>query len=102
MCIRDSDMAGGYGVAIASEPPAALRFATQADPAESKLEAVPDSELKTLGAGTQVIHWTPETNMREALAVSGAGREFWTLFAALALGVACCETFVAGRFSAPK
>jgi hypothetical protein len=97
---EDTDMAGAYGIAIASEPPEGLRFAVQAD--AEKLEAAPDGELKTLGAGTQVIHWTPETNMREALAMTGAGREFWVLFAALALGVACCETYVAGRFSAPK
>jgi hypothetical protein len=98
----DTDMAGAYGVAIASEPPADLRFAAQADAAEAKLDPVPDSELKSLGTGTQVIHWTPETNIRAALAVSAAGREFWTLFAALALAVACCETYVAGRFGAPK
>jgi hypothetical protein len=96
----DTDIAGAYEVAIASEPPATLRFATQAAPAV--LDQIPDSELKTLAPGTRVIHWTPETNMREALAITGEGREFWTLFALLALGVACCETFVAGRFSAPK
>jgi hypothetical protein len=40
--------------------------------------------------------------MRQALGFSGSGREFWTLLATLALGVACCETFLAGRFSASK
>jgi hypothetical protein len=98
----DTDMAGAYGVAIDSEPPAKLRFAAQPDPAESKLEPIPDMELLSLAPGTQVIHWTPETNMRQALAWEGLGREGWGLFAALALMVACCETYVAGRFSASK
>jgi hypothetical protein len=89
-------------VAVASEPQAKLRFAAQADPEESKLAAVPDTELKTLAPGTEVIHWDPETDMRKALAWAGNGLEFWTVFAVLALGVACCETFLAGRFSASK
>jgi hypothetical protein len=98
----DTDHAGVYEVAIDSEPPAKLRFATQADPEESKLAALTDAELKMLAPGTAVIHWEPETDMRRALAWAGNGQEFWTVFAVLALGVACCETFLAGRFSASK
>lgn len=96
-----TDRAGAYRVAIAAEPPAKLLFAAQADPEESKLEALSDAELKTLGPGTQVIHWAPGTDMRQAMG-QGGGREFWSVFAAVALGVACCETFLAGRFSAAK
>ena len=40
--------------------------------------------------------------MRQALAWEGNEGEFWTVFAVLALCVACCETFLAGRFSASK
>jgi hypothetical protein len=98
----DTDHAGVYEVAIDSEPRAKLRFAAEADPEESKLAALPDAELKMLAPGTAVIHWDPETDMRKALAWAGNGREFWTVFAVLALGVACCETFLAGRFSASK
>jgi hypothetical protein len=99
---EDTDYAGVYEVAIDSEPPAKLRFAAQAEPEESKLAPVPDAELKLLAPGTAVIHWDPETDMRRALAWAGEGREFWTVLAVLALGVACCETFLAGRFSASK
>jgi hypothetical protein len=99
---EDTDHAGVYDVAIDSEPPARLRFAAQPDPEESKLAPVPDMELKTLAPGTEVIHWEPETDMRKALAWAGSGSEFWTVFAVLALAVACCETFLAGRFSASK
>ena len=100
MRYEDTDHAGVYDVNIGSEPPAKMSFATQTDPEESKLDPLSDAELKTLGPGTRVIHWGPDTDMRQAL--GGNGREFWTVFAVLALGVACCETFLAGRFSAAK
>jgi len=97
---EDTDHAGVYDVEIASTPPVKLRFVAQADPEESKLTPLTDAELKTLGPGTRVIHWGPQTEMRQAL--GGNGREFWTVFAALALAVAVCESFLAGRFSAAK
>ena len=98
----DTDRAGVYEVAIGAEPPAKMRFAAQADPEESRLDPVPDDELKTLAPGTEVIHWGPETNMRQTLAWEGSVGEYWPLFAVLALGTACCETWMAGRFSASK
>jgi hypothetical protein len=98
----DTDHAGVYEATIDSEPPAKLRFAAQPDPGESNLAPIPDAELKMLAPGTSVIHWDPETDMRRALAWAGNGEEFWTVLAALALAVACCETFLAGRFSASK
>jgi hypothetical protein len=97
---EDTDRAGTYDVAIAAEPPVTMRFAAQADPEESNLAAIGDAELRTLAPGTRVIHWGPDTDIRQELA--GNGREFWTVFALLAMGVACCETFLAGRFSAAK
>jgi hypothetical protein len=99
---EDTDNAGVYEVKIASEPPARMLFATQADPEESKLDAMPDSELATLGPGTQVIHWGPETDLRRTAGWEGNGREFWMVLAGLALALACCETYLAGRFSAAK
>jgi hypothetical protein len=98
----DTDHAGRYDIEIGSQPPAKLSFAAQTDPEESKLDPLSDADLKTLGPGTQVIHWDPETDMRQALGWQGNGREFWTIFAAMALSVACCETYLAGRFSASK
>jgi hypothetical protein len=97
-----TDHAGVYDVAIDAQPPAKLRFAAQSDPAESKLDPISDADLKSLGEGTQVIHWEPGADMRLALGGQQAGQEFWSILAALALAVACCETFLAGRFSAAK
>jgi hypothetical protein len=97
----DTDHAGVYDVAIAAEPPATLCFAAQSDPGESKLDPISDDDLKTLAPGAQVVHWGPGTDAGEALG-GGDSREFWSFFAALALGVACCEMFLAGRFSASK
>ena len=97
---EDTDYGGAYDVTIGSEPPAKMRFAAQPDPEESKLDPLSDSDLKTLGPGTRVVHWGPDTDMRQA--AGGNGREFWTIFAVLALCVACCETYLAGRFSAAK
>ena len=98
----DTNHAGPYNISIATQPPATLAFAAQFDPEESRLEPLADDNLKSLGQGTQVIHWGPDTDMREAMGVQGNGREFWTIFASLALACACCETFLAGRFSAAK
>ena len=98
--VTDTDHAGVYQVAVAADPPAKLLFAAQADPEESRLDALTDDQLKRLGSGTQVIHWNPGTDMRQAAV--GSGREFWSVFAVLALAVACCETYLAGRFSASK
>jgi hypothetical protein len=98
----DTDHAGAYQVDIAAEPPVKMSFAAQTDPGESKLDPLSDTELKTLGPGTEVIHWDPRTDMRQALGLGANSREFWTYLAAFALAVACCETFLAGRFSASK
>ncbi|HEX4084080.1 MAG TPA: BatA domain-containing protein [Chthoniobacteraceae bacterium] len=97
----DTDLSGVYDVSIDTQPPVKLSFAAQSDPEESKLDPISDADLKTLAQGTQVIHWGPETSMRQALG-GGNSREFWSVFAALALAVACCEMFLAGRFSASK
>jgi hypothetical protein len=99
---ENTDHAGLYDVEIASQPAARLLFAAEADPASANLTPIPDNEIVTLAPGTQVIHWTPETNMAQALAREGSGSELWPVLAVLALAVACCETFVAGRFSASK
>jgi len=99
---EDTDHAGVYDVTIDTQPQAKMRFATQVNPEESKLDPLPDMELKTLGPQAQVIHWEPGSNMLRALGWDGNGQEFWTVFAVLALAVGCCETFLAGRFSASK
>jgi hypothetical protein len=98
----DTDHAGLYQVAIDSDPPAKLAFAVQPDPAESDLTPVSDADLKSLAPETAVVHWTSSLDVRQALAWAGNGREFWTVLAVLALGVACCESYLAGRFSASK
>jgi hypothetical protein len=98
----DTDHAGAYGVSINTQPPAKLSFAAQADPEESKLEPMSDDNLKMLARGTQVVHWAPDNGMRQALNWQGNSHEFWTVFAALALAAGCCETFLAGKFSAAK
>ncbi len=97
---EDTDHAGAYDVTIETEPPVKMQFAAQADPAESNLDPVPDMELKTLGPGTEVIHW--DAGSRAAPGWTENGREIWALFAALALAAACFESYLAGRFSAAK
>ena len=98
----ETDHAGAYEVTIETEPPTQMRFAAQMDPDESKLDPMPDADMKSLGDGTQVVHWEPGTDMRQALGWQRNGREFWMVLAALALCVACCESFLSGRFSAEK
>ena len=79
-----------------------LRFATQADPAESRLEELSPADLKVFDGVAQLIRWSPEHGLRAVLQKERTGSEFWLAFAILALGLAIAETWLGNRWSQSK
>ncbi|MEA3187192.1 MAG: hypothetical protein QOD99_1022 [Chthoniobacter sp.] len=96
----DIATAGAYQVSVAGDAPMRMTFAAQANPAESKLDELP--QIDTLAPAAQIVRWTPQTNLRESLIGEQSGTEFWRTFALLALAVACAETVLADIFSKSK
>ncbi len=104
---EDTNRAGAYEVALKTDPPAALKFAAQFNPEESKLDVVPARQLDSLAPAAQVVRWTPTTAIGGVLTQAGGGsggggRELWFWLATLALITACAEVALAGIFSAAK
>jgi hypothetical protein len=100
----ETDRAGGYSVALKTDPPAVLKFAVQSNPEESNLEIVSSRQLDSLAPAAQVVRWTPGAAMGGMLAGGGGGggTELWFWLATLALITACAELALAGIFSAAK
>jgi hypothetical protein len=95
----ETSSAGAYDV-IVSDPPAHVKFATQADPEESDPQPLTAQQKEELSKVAQVT---------DASNVSGggvfddrAGRELWLPLALLAIALACVETVASERFSRPK
>lgn len=95
----ETDTAGAYSVEFKDNPSASVKFAVQSDPRESKLEELPQAQLDALSPPAQVIRWTPEVNLGNAIEKGRTGTEFWVLLTLLALAVAATETVVADIFS---
>jgi len=96
-----TDFAGVYDVNVA-DPPLALKFAAQADAAESSLDELSDAQLKTLRDVSQVISWVPNLSLKNLVEKDRSGLEFWLPIALLALLVAAAETFLGQWFSRSK
>ena len=95
----ETDRAGIYDVRLGDDATPLLRFATQADPGESRLEELPASDWKALDGVAQVIRWSPEVSLRGLLERERTGSEFWLAFVLLALCVAVAETMLGNRWS---
>jgi hypothetical protein len=94
-----TDNAGIYEVRQGDDATPLLRFATQADPAESKLEELPASDWKTFDGIAQVFRWTPGVSLRGALQRERTGNEFWMAIALLVLVAAVVETTLGNQWS---
>ncbi len=92
----DTDRAGAYEALIRGEPP--IRFATQANPEESRLEE--EARLATLAPEARVVRAGHGDLLRDT--IQRGGREFWAIVVSLAVAVACIESFVAARSSRSK
>jgi hypothetical protein len=96
-----TDLAGLYHANVA-EPPLAVKFATQADPAESSLDELSPAQISTLRTVANVLAWTPNLSLRGMVEKDRSGFEFWLPIAILALLLAAVETFLGQWFSRSK
>jgi von Willebrand factor type A domain/Aerotolerance regulator N-terminal len=96
----ETDLAGAYDVRSgAADTPPLLRFATQADPDESKLAELSATDLKSFESVADVIHWTSGAGIHSSLQRELTGTEFWLPFAVLGLCCAVAETVLGNRWS---
>lgn len=98
----DTEIAGVYDVGVASEPPVALKFAAQADTAESDLTPLSAAQLAQLGERAQLFRYPSEMSLRTRIAQEVIGSEIWWAFALAALLIAVVETLLAQFFSRSK
>lgn len=93
--------AGLYEATVA-EPPLVLRFAAQADPAESNLEGLSPAQLQQLGQVATVTQWRPGVSLRPASGGAGIDLDLWLPLAIAALVIALVESGLAQWFSRSK
>ncbi|HEY8667739.1 MAG TPA: hypothetical protein VIL86_13820, partial [Tepidisphaeraceae bacterium] len=98
----ETDLAGGYAAAIAAEPAMTVKFAAQADPAESSLEEISAEQLNQLREVADVIEWSPGMQIETAIETERVGAELWLPIAVAALVLASAETLLAHWFSRSK
>jgi len=94
--------AGAYTISVATDPVTTLRFATQADPAESNLADISTDQEKALAEIANVVRWSPSVPLEQMVQKSRVGTELWLPLAMIALLIATSETFLAQWFGRPK
>jgi hypothetical protein len=98
---EQTDLAGVYDVNIA-DPAMSLKFAAQADAAESSLEELSPAQVSTLKMVANVINWTPNLSLRGLVEKDRSGVEFWLPIVVIVLLLAALETFLGQWFSRAK
>jgi hypothetical protein len=98
---EQTDLAGLYDAKIA-EPALALKFAAQADPAESSLDELSAAQLNTLKDVASVMTWTPGMSLKGLVEKGRTGLEFWLPIIIACLALAGVETFLGQWFSRSK
>jgi hypothetical protein len=101
----DTDYAGAYRVAIATDPPSIVYFAAQSDSAESDLTTLTDTQIKSLSEVADVFKWSPgvvEHSLTTKLTEARVGTELWFPLLIAALVVAAFETLMAQVFTQSK
>ena len=96
-----TDIAAAYNVQLAGEA-TSFRFATQADPTESRLDPVSVEQLNQIASTANVVHWQEGTAISDLLKKDRIGTELWLPIAILALILATAETLIAHLFSKSK
>ncbi|HKQ37213.1 MAG TPA: BatA domain-containing protein [Verrucomicrobiae bacterium] len=96
-----TDFAGVYEAAIL-DPPLTIKFAAQANAAESSMDELSPAQLNTIRSAAQVLQWSPSVDLKGVVQKDRTGLEFWLPIAILALVVAGAETFLAQLFSREK
>lgn len=102
----DTSAAGAYDVKIngtgAGDEAVALKFAAQADPAESSLEPITADQEADLMTVAGVLRAGPDVSIEAALQKQRVGTELWMPLAIAALCIAAAETILAHWFSRAK
>jgi len=98
---EQTDLAGLYDAKI-TEPALALKFAAQADPAESSLDELSPAQLNTLKDVASVMSWTPGMSLKGLVEKGRTGLEFWLPIIIACLALAGVETFLGQWFSRSK
>ena len=96
-----TDFAGVYEAAVI-DPPLTIKFAAQANAAESSMDELSPAQLNTIKSAAQVLQWSPTMDLKGLVQKDRTGLEFWLPIAILALIVAGTETFLAQLFSREK
>ena len=94
-----TERAGVYDVRQGDDAIPLLRFAAQADPAESNLQELSGQEWNALDGVARIFHWSPEASLRGQLEKERTGNEFWMAVILLALLTAVAETTLGNRWS---
>lgn len=94
-----TERAGVYEVRQGDDATPLLRFAAQADPAESNLQELTTLDWKTFDGVAQVFRWTLGMRLRGQLQQERTGNEFWLAIALVALAVAVAETTLGNQWS---
>jgi hypothetical protein len=94
-----TERAGVYEVRQGDDAIPLLRFAAQADPAESNLEQLSAQDWKLFDGVAQVDRWTPGMSLRGSLQKERTGNEFWMAIVLLALVAAVAETALGNEWS---
>jgi len=95
----DTDIAGSYEVKLGNGSTPMLRFATQADPEESRLAELSGNDLKNFDGVADIIRWTSGADLHTSIQRERTGSEFWIVFAVVGLACAVAETVLGNRFS---
>ncbi len=96
-----TDVAGAYELTVGGDDKP-VRFAAQADPAESRLDRLTPDQLKLLAENAHVVEWKPGIVLEDKLKTDRVGVELWIPFVFAALLLAAAETMLAHWFSRSK
>jgi hypothetical protein len=96
-----TDLAGLYDAKL-DEPALTLKFAAQADSAESGLDELSPAQITTLKDVASVMVWSPNMSMKGMMEQGRTGLEFWLPIVVICLLLAGVETFLAQWFSRSK
>jgi hypothetical protein len=96
-----TDLAGLYDAKMI-EPPLSLKFAAQAEPAESSLDELSPAQLGTLRNVANVVVWTPGLSLKGLVEKGRTGLEFWMPILVVCLILAAFESFLGQWFSRSK
>lgn len=99
---NETDMAGRYQLAVASDPVTLLYFATQGDPAESDLTPLSADQVKSLQGAGDVLKWSSDASLNHTFKSGRDSTKLWFPLLIAAFILASVETFVAQRFTQSK